>query len=125
MTAIVMCVCVCVFSNSPVKNFTTKLLFYLQTYYRTYYRLTTSLLQIYDRFTTDLLHQLTGLLQTLGSMLLMGASKILHLLIIFKSIIFLVCSLFYRVLLEQASLLRQNILKKLLTRVPIEINCFL
>ena len=100
MTAIVMCVCVCVFSNSPVKNFTTKLLFYLQTYYRTYYRLTTSLLQIYDRFTTDLLHQLTGLLQTLGSMLLMGASKILHLLIIFKSIIFLVCSLFYRVLLQ-------------------------
>ena len=32
---------------------------------------------------------------------------------------------FLILILEQASLLRQNILKKLLPRVPIKINCFL
>ena len=39
-------VCVCVFSNSPVK-----------TYYKTYYKIR----QVYHRFTTDLLHKIKRL----------------------------------------------------------------
>ena len=54
ITAIVECVCVCVcaVSDSPVK-LTTQKRYY--TYYRTYYKFSTGLLQVFYRVTTGLL----------------------------------------------------------------------
>ena len=72
------CVCVCVCgvsdSDSPVI-----------TYYETYYRFDTGLLKVFYKLSTQISPSYYIIM---GAMLVVGASKILILLIIFRSIMF-------------------------------------